>query len=1067
VSRTEGVVLRKYLPFWSGLVKKRRNYEGFFVHSTRRMSGLVDGPRRPLRLHPIGNSSQVQNVAKEEIEDGNEVEAARRFLEENEGCRLCASCSSGGELRLVNAQNWEKSICVTLDWDEGAPELMQVLEGRLCGERGKDVVWFDKSQWDAFCKSNSKPISETADVISLVRTLFGSRMSDPDAEEVLRFLLNGDELESSEGLDLGTRCAVFASRIFEGLSKMATPRTEEEDIMVEVARHSSSPSSSSNAEPPVAVERIENHDDDVAAVSQTLQLGVEGEMCEPFIVDTVARAERLMDELKALPPSTIYGCDTEAEIDLQKQNPVGNGMVTCVTLYAGKEMRFGGEGSSVFVDVLGKPEILERIKPFLESEKTLKVWHNYSFDRHILFNHGVDVMGLKGDTMHLGRLEDSSRDKTLGKGGYSLEALSEAFLGQKSSKTSLKQLFRSPKLNVKGEKLKTFYLPPVSEIQESDRRLDWIQYSCFDAMCTKHLYVALANRLREMEWRFTYDYTSTAQSRMNSNMLEMYEQCLLPFAVCLTDIEREGFQLDIDHLKNAEMLAQKSIKELSQAFNEWLITSGALKDPSDVQHINAHSTLQKNFIFFAENGVLQLDPKLQQDARRKELKRRAADSTSPKKDFNEGMFQKAEFEIKLDEPCPDSGKTKKRKHIVGINGLGLTAKSYTKKSGLAQTGNAEMAALAGKPNDDPPTFGPAFDQLVKKHKKMKIQNEEAEARAAAACKAIDHLNSITAIEKLLSTFIKPLMERADTNNRIHCSLNLGTETGRLSSSGPNLQNQPSLEKDVYKIRKAFTCRPGNMLIVADYGQLELRVLAHLAKCESMIEAFKAGGDFHSRTALSMYDYIQKKLNAGEVLLEWDSAANGGQSPPVPLIKDEFATERKRAKILNFSIAYGKTSMGLSQDFGVSKTEAQQIVDKWYAARPEIREWQEKQKENARIKGWVETLWGRRRKFSLDTLKDRRQRGVIERAAINTPVQGSAADIVMAAMNRVHANKRLLEIGWKMILQVHDEIIMEGPEESTEEAQNILMACMEDPLEYELLVALEVDSKAAKTWYEGK
>ena len=123
------------------------------------------------------------------------------------------------------------------------------------------------------------------------------------------------------------------------------------------------------------------------------------------------------------------------------------------------------------------------------------------------------------------------------------------------------------------------------------------------------------------------------------------------------------------------------------------------------------------------------------------------------------------------------------------------------------------------------------------------------------CLALDSWLHFKGIEKLLSTYINPLQEQPDKNGRIHCSMNLNTETGRLSCRRPNLQNQPAGDKDVYQIRKAFIAEPGNQLIVADYGQLELRILAHMTNCTGMIEAFKLGGDFHSRTALGMYPEI--------------------------------------------------------------------------------------------------------------------------------------------------------------------------------------------------------------------
>merc|ERR1712072_512485 len=159
--------------------------------------------------------------------------------------------------------------------------------------------------------------------------------------------------------------------------------------------------------------------------------------------------------------------------------------------------------------------------------------------------------------------------------------------------------------------------------------------------------------------------------------------------------------------------------------------------------------------------------------------------------------------------------------------------------------------------------------------------------------------------------IKPLQDLADTDSRVHCSLNLNTETGRLSSRRPNLQNQPALDKDQYLIRKAFKAKEGCSLIVADYGQLELRLLAHVAKCESMLSAFREGGCFHSRTAVGMFDHVRQAVENGEV--------------HKPLVKDKYAAERRRAKTLNFSIAYGKTAHGLAKDWGVSQQEAQSML----------------------------------------------------------------------------------------------------------------------------------------------
>jgi DNA polymerase I len=336
------------------------------------------------------------------------------------------------------------------------------------------------------------------------------------------------------------------------------------------------------------------------------------------------------------------------------------------------------------------------------------------------------------------------------------------------------------------------------------------------------------------------------------------------------------------------------------------------------------------------------------------------------------------------------------------------------------------------------------------------------------CKALFSLCAIGSIDTMITNFLTSLQELADDQSRVHCSLNLNTETGRLSSRRPNLQNQPALEKDKYKIRQAFQSSPGNKLIVADYGQLELRILASLTNCHAMIDAFAAGGDFHSRTALDMFEHVQKAVVDGECLLEWDYSKG---SPPKPLLKDMFASERRKAKTLNFSIAYGKTAHGLSQDWGVSRKEAEDMLTAWYNARAEVKEWQDKTKSIAQNTGLTTTIMGRRRQLPTAMLNDRKLMEQGMRASINTPIQGGAADIAMMAMNKINNNQKLKDLGWILLLQIHDEVMLEGPEETAEEAFDIVTECMEAPWVYGLrktAVPLTVDGSWQHTnWYEAK
>ena len=228
----------------------------------------------------------------------------------------------------------------------------------------------------------------------------------------------------------------------------------------------------------------------------------------------------------------------------------------------------------------------------------------------------------------------------------------------------------------------------------------------------------------------------------------------------------------------------------------------------------------------------------------------------------------------------------------------------------------------------------------------------------------------------------------------------------------------------------------------------------------------------------MYPHIKKEVDEGKVLLEWDKSK--GQAP-VPLIKDKYAAERRKAKTMNFSLAYGKSAHGFAKDWNCSIKEATDVLNSWYNERKEVKEWQENVKRTALeryiiykiikkifYRGWTKTLMGRYRNLT-KYFKGRNnmwaQHGL--RASINTPIQGGAADIVIAAMIKIQRNKDLKDMGWKLLLQIHDELILEGPEDSAKEALAIVKDIMRNPLEQKLRVELEVDAKIGNTWYESK
>lgn len=863
------------------------------------------------------------------------------------------------------------------------------------------------------------------------------------------------------------------------------------------------------------------------------------------VVETIEEAKRIMSLLMADEMTDrTFACDTEVmNIDVTRQSPCCHGTVTCFSLYCGPDVDFSAENlplgqtssnnkTMLWVDTwLNGDEsrqaeakgILEVFRPFFESERHKKVWHNYSFDRHVLERMDVTCKGFFGDTMHMARLWDSSRT---GRGGYSLEALTaeEELMGpldmtDARGKISMKKIFGRKNIKKDGTEGKLILLPSVEELQSSpDTRWDWVNYSAYDAKATWDLHEALVLKLMNIYTTPDPDvYRAYQDSKIEIETLwDIYCHVWRPFGNLLTDLEAVGVAVDVNHLAEAEKLAIREEAESKAIFREW----AASKVP-DARYMNVGSSSQVVQLLFggAKNR--------NKDKPGVPLSRtfKVPNQLPPE----EGKKPKKNMDITIHNVWSDGSDNQPTKLVpeiftpAGLPGCSTQVlKSMAGKPGRARKALSQMNSdrqdalgASGEIDDNIESVRTTeFDDiwstddaeisklqegknLAKKEEPQEVLEEIAKEQGFGrlfslfgnreeglrACAAVDSLIDASAIDTLLSNFIVPLQSDAilkpdlstgGTVQRVHCSLNINTETGRLSARRPNLQNQPALEKDRYRVRQAFTANreKGNALIVADYGQLELRILAHMANCSSMIEAFELGGDFHSRTALGMYDHIKRAIDQGDCLLEWDDGGDHQTPPPVPLLKDMFSSERRRAKVLNFSIAYGKTAHGLSKDWGVTLKEAEETVERWYAERAEVRTWQHEQHALALSEGYVCTILGRRRQLPDARSKNKALRAHSLRAAINTPIQGSAADVATAAMLRIDANETLRQLGWKLLLQVHDEVILEGPEESACEAQQIVIDCMKSPFgdrcgERPLRVELSVDSKFAKSWYEAK
>lgn len=303
---------------------------------------------------------------------------------------------------------------------------------------------------------------------------------------------------------------------------------------------------------------------------------------------------------------------------------------------------------------------------------------------------------------------------------------------------------------------------------------------------------------------------------------------------------------------------------------------------------------------------------------------------------------------------------------------------------------------------------------------------------------VEQILDYRTLTKLKSTYADGLLKEISADGRIHTNFQMTvTATGRLSSTEPNLQNIPVRRELGAQIRRMFVASPGKVLVDADYSQIELRLLAHIANDETMIAAFRSGEDIHAVTASQVFG--------------------------VPLA-EVTPLQRSHAKAVNFGIVYGISAFSLAQDIGVFQNEAKAYMDSYFAKYHGVHEYMTRVVEQAKADGYVTTLFGRRRDLPELKSSNFNLRSFGERVALNMPIQGTAADIIKAAMVRVDARMRAEHLQARLLLQVHDELIVECPTEEAETVKAILVDEMEHVVDYR--VPLLVDAKIGASWAEA-
>jgi DNA polymerase-1 len=324
--------------------------------------------------------------------------------------------------------------------------------------------------------------------------------------------------------------------------------------------------------------------------------------------------------------------------------------------------------------------------------------------------------------------------------------------------------------------------------------------------------------------------------------------------------------------------------------------------------------------------------------------------------------------------------------------------------------------------------------------KQFVTNEEILQRLVHKHPVVGKVLEYRGLKKLLTTYVETLPQLVNpATGRIHTSFNQAVaSTGRLSSNNPNLQNIPVRDERGREIRKAFVPAEGHIFLAADYSQIELRLMAHLSRDKSMISDFLSGNDIHAATASKIFGVD---------------------------IKDVTREMRSRAKTANFGIIYGISSFGLAERLTIGRKEAKDLIDGYFNSYPGVREYMDQSIRKAREMGYVTTMFGRRRYLRDIHSRNQVVRGNAERNAINAPIQGTAADIIKIAMIRIHEKLEKGRFRSKMILQVHDELIFETPEQELDKLKEMVIFEMSNAAHLD--IPLKVDWGTGKNWFEAK
>lgn len=770
------------------------------------------------------------------------------------------------------------------------------------------------------------------------------------------------------------------------------------------------------------------------------------------IVDSSEKARAVAKLLLDLQEVVSWNIEA-TDIDTRRFHTAGTGgRVLCASAYVPNKLCVFIDAQPLSEDEDGTTDgydspILNELKTYFESDCHLKSSHSVADDIHVLSQHGIQLRGVESDTRYLARLANTAfsswegsafkhtdpyalvdDDTTTATGttakGYDLRSSIQNFNPSLTLECSDKKIERF---------LKRFNGPKIAHYSATMRNY-WIQQTVESAALTHDLRDQLKSILEQTEWTSEV-FSSTLSCQ---TMWDLARSIHIPLVCLLASVEQTGIGIDEPFLESV----RKKTQELVNLHREKFIDSASnIRDPFTGKLLNPNANLiNPNSVHHVRQLLFGYPSERTSDWFQYGKK---ADKTRIP---NRAIFQ------------TDGGST-----TVTVSGIGLRPiQSKLNKKRLSDYSAKGLPSVNQKLLIEYAGVDPENGKLGRAADPDQLPSFASDQYTHQSCVMMHHLLNMGKYDYVIGSFIDPLMEKIVNHNRIHPSLSLDTSTGRLVCRKPNLHNPPNAS-DTLGLRAAFVASPGKSLIVADYSQLELRILAHVTNCKSMIDSLNAGGDYHSWTAYDMFAEVREAVDSNKCQI-------ASTRQDLPLVKSMFGPQRSKAKAINFSIAYGKCARSIAEDLDIELVEAEGLLTRWYQSKPEVAQWKMDTVFSARVTKKVKSILGRTR--DIPHINKAAWKGRSERAAVNHCIQGSAADIAICAMLRIGSSEELADLGYKLLMQIHDEFIIEGPSENAEKAETILSQIMRNPFHdinpgYQFKVELEVDAGIGHSWLEAK